>query len=147
MWLTTADVSHPLMESVRLSLIKTAFSRGALCYCLPVCAHSGTHLESAFVSPLALNWRWRRNVKTRGCCVPSLSPLRPPSVCYHTPKRSVLVTGVIIFTQLWLTGRAPASSWQPVYFWEHMIKFSSDLEQGSPLSPFPLRARVAGGLS
>lgn len=84
---------------------------------------------------------------TRLLCSLPFSSLHPPSVCCHTPKRSVSLTGVIIFTQLWLTGRAPASSWQPVYFWEHIIKFSSDLERGSPLSPFPLRARVAAGLS
>lgn len=75
------------------------------------------------------------------------SSLHPPSVCYHAAIRSVSLTGVIIFTQLWLTGPAPSPSWQPVYFWRHVIKFSSDLERDSPLSPFPLRAWMAGGLS
>lgn len=84
---------------------------------------------------------------TRLLCSLPFSSLRPPSVCYHTPKRSVSLTGVIIFTQT-VAGR-PSSSFilATCLFLKRVIKFSSDLERGSLLSPFPLRARVAGGPS
>lgn len=147
MWLTRADVSHPLLESVRLSLIKTAFSGGALC-CRFACLCSSWHPSQVCVCLSAGSKSAPKEEcqNTRWLCSLPFSSLHPPSVCEHMPTRSVSLTGVIIVTQLWPTGPAAASSWQPVYFWEHIIKFSSDLERGSRLSPFPLRARVAGGL-
>lgn len=103
-WLTPADISHTTLESMYLSFIKMVFVRAVVCYCFPVCAHPGTHLNSAFVSPSTLNRHRRRTVKTYCYYVPSLYHLfiLPRSAFTHQTAASL--TEVLIFFQLWLTG-------------------------------------------